>query len=107
MVFEGVGSVAAGRAAAGARVTFHDGARASIFPALKVFSVTAPDGRTCSLSSSQGLSYLAALCNHQPTAQAIRQHLGQGPWELAGKPTYLPSGKLPQVESAAMVDRYV
>jgi hypothetical protein len=78
-----------------------------MFPELKVMSVTSPSGQTCSLKSTEGAPYLAALCSDEKVAEQIRDHLGAHPAKLAGKPAKVPSEELPQIESVHLVDRYV
>lgn len=87
-------------------VHFRDGAKARLEPDLKVFRVTAPNGKTCELSDNVGMAYLAALCSHRETAEQIKKRLGAHPYDLAGRPENLPEEDLPEIESV-IVDVYV
>jgi hypothetical protein len=87
-------------------VHFRDGARARLEPGLRVFEVTAPNGKTCSLKDNEAKAYLAAMCSHQETADQIAERLGAHPFELAGQPDDLPEEDLPEVDSVA-IDVYV
>ena len=84
MSWEVVGNQIGRVRAAGIKVEFSDGHQARVFPVLKVASVTAPDGQTCSLKSREGKNHLAALCADETAVKKFREHLGSPPAEAAG-----------------------
>lgn len=68
----------------GVEVRFSDGAMMAVHPGPRVMNVTAPQGRACSLKSTQGRGYLAALCHDQAGQSRFMKILGEEPWRMAG-----------------------
>ena len=109
MSWEVVGNQITRARAPGIKVDFSDGYQARVFPVLKVASVTAPGGQTCSLKSKEGKNHLAALCADEYTVKKFREHLGSHPAEAAGAehPGPPDASHAPTVKKLQLVDRYV
>ena len=109
MSWEVVGTQINRARAPGIKAEFSDGHQARVFPALKVASVTAPNGDTCSLKSQEGKKHLAALCADENAVKKFQDHLGSHPAEAAGAehPGPPESPDPPTIKKLHLVDRYV